>query len=156
MIGYAVCGRLCERKWLRRIIANTRASIISRSSSPTPRPIDVPTRAHTVDRSVAAELGAGAVLPVRVGDADEPGDAVFDALGCDVPVPLADGELVGLGDEPVDALGDDVIDDGGVSDALRVVDGDSDGLDVIDGDGVIDGEAPTVAVLDGDGVMLGV
>jgi hypothetical protein len=118
--------------------------------------MDVPISAHTVDRSVAAELGWGTVLLDGVGDADEPGDAVPDALGGRVPVPLADGELVGLGDEPVDADDDGVIGGDAVSDAVGDGDADNDGEAVIEGDGVIDGEAPTVAVFDGDGVTLGV
>ena len=125
-----------------------------------------------MDRSVAAAagwLGTGTVLllgdEVAVGEADEPGDAVFDALGASVPVLLTDGgrvpvlltegELVMLGDEPVDADGDGVIDDDGVSDSLRVVDGDTEGLGVIDGDGVPDAEEPGDALSVFDAVLLG-
>lgn len=149
-----MCSRLCERKWLRIIRNSNSASIANKNNSPTPNPIDVPMSAHTVDKSVAAGLGAGPALPVgdvvAVGVADAPTEPVA------VPVFEVVGALVGLGDAPVEADDDGVMGGDGVNDALRVLVDDSDGLAVIDGDGVIEGDAPIDGDTDGDCVMLDV
>ena len=146
MMTYAVCGRLCERKWLRRIIAKTKAIIANRRSSPAPSPIDVPISAHTADRSVAAGLGWGTVLLLGVWDADAPVDG--DGVEVDVPV----GALVPLGDAPVESEGVALIVCVVVAEML------GDGERVIDGDGlaVIDAEPVIVGGDDGDSEIDGV